>query len=159
LQKGYIERVSFGASGDTPNDIFLIRLPEGIAFAGVNRAYQSSADSNAGMIMALEPYPHFMDAAEISALAATMRAHLNWSASSAYRFVKQYAPQTEQRFEEMLQFKRVGNNPNTMPLISVSRIFRRNLKHEEKSLVEEEIYIDTKGGGKILNTRKGRLWI
>ena len=40
-----------------------------------------------------------------------------------------------------------------------SRIFKINLRHEEKSLVEEEIYIDAKGVGKIVNTRKGRLWV
>lgn len=120
LQKGYIERFNFGQSSDTQNDIFLLCLPEGKAFAGASRFHQSAARATDGMILAMEPYPHFLTDTEIALLQATMTAQLNWSASSAYRFVKQYAPETAQRFEEMLQFRRVGNYPDTMPLITAA---------------------------------------
>ena len=68
------------------------------------------------MVMATDPYPHFMTDSEISSLAAST-ALGDWSASSGYRFMKQYVPETAKRFDEMLEFKRVGNNPSIMPLI------------------------------------------
>jgi hypothetical protein len=39
-----------------------------------------------------------------------------------------------------------------------SRIFRRNLKHEEKSSINEEVVIDSTGKAKISKTLGGRFW-
>lgn len=39
-----------------------------------------------------------------------------------------------------------------------SRIFRRNLKHEEKSSISEEVTIDSSGKAKITKTLGGRFW-
>jgi|LSQX01.1.fsa_nt_gb hypothetical protein len=114
LKKGYIKRYTLGSSS---GDFFTWNLPEGIAFSWDSTMPFSQSRPADAMVMATDPYPHFMTDSEISSLAASMRALGDWSASSGYRFMKQYVPETAKRFDEMLEFKRVGNNPSIMPLI------------------------------------------
>ena len=114
LKKGYIKRYTLGGSS---GDLFIWNLPEGMAFAWDGTKPYSQSRPTEMMIMATDPYPHFMTDSEISSLAATMRALGDWSASSGYRFMRQYVPEAAKRFDEMLEFRRMGNDPSIMPVI------------------------------------------
>ena len=43
-------------------------------------------------------------------------------------------------------------------VIITSKIYRRNLTHEEKSSVNEQVSLDALGKGKIYKTMGGRFW-